>query len=178
MVPRSSASTSSPSPFEQLALPAPPTSNGSATPVKKADPFMDLLSGEDFNAPPTSNSLALVPVSEPVASPSPNQNILALVDMFPQSNNNNNSNVNPSSPFGSTTAFPISQTPSVPPQLQQQPLQQPVIYSNEGVLPRGTESQFERANYVAGVQMNHVNTAWNGQQQSLDYGKDFCSDVI
>ncbi|KAL0904063.1 hypothetical protein M5K25_026134 [Dendrobium thyrsiflorum] len=166
---RSSASTSSPSPFEQLALPAPPASNGSAIPAKKVDPLMDLLSGEDFNAPATPNSLALVPVSEPVASPSPNQNILALVDMFPQSNNNN-SNVNPSSPFGSSAAFPASQTPSAaPPQLQQQSLQQPSIYSNEGV-PRATESQFEQANYGTGTQINHANPTWNGQQQSLGYG--------
>ncbi|PKU68048.1 hypothetical protein MA16_Dca022957 [Dendrobium catenatum] len=165
---RSSASTSSPSPFEQLALPAPPASNGSAIPAKKVDPLMDLLSGEDFNAPPT-NSLALVPVSEPVASPSPNQNILALVDMFPQSNNNN-SNVNQSTPFGSTAAFPASQTPSAaPPQLQQQSLQQPSIYSNEGV-PTATESQFEQANYGTGTQRNHANPSWNGQQQSFGYG--------
>ncbi|XP_020585676.1 TOM1-like protein 2 [Phalaenopsis equestris] len=118
---RSSTSTSSgPSPFEQLALPAPPASNGSATAAKKVDPLIDLLSGDDFNAPTTANQLALVSVSEPAASPSPpNQNILALVDMFPQSNNNN-SNANPSSPFGSTAGFPASQTPiAASPQLQQ-----------------------------------------------------------
>ncbi|KAL2544807.1 ENTH/VHS/GAT family protein [Forsythia ovata] len=71
----------------QLALPAPPASSGQSTTPTKADPKIDLLSGDDF-------SLAIVPVGEPQpASPAASQqNALALVDMFSQSNNNLSSN--------------------------------------------------------------------------------------
>ncbi|GFS40298.1 ENTH/VHS/GAT family protein [Actinidia rufa] len=61
-----------------------PPANGTATTPTKADPKMDLLSGDDFNSPSTENTLALVPVGEhQPASPVANQqNALALIDMF------------------------------------------------------------------------------------------------
>ena len=48
---------------------------------------MDLLSGDDFYRPATENPLALVPVNGLLASSVSDQNLLALVDMFPQNNN-------------------------------------------------------------------------------------------
>ncbi|KAL1557353.1 TOM1-like protein 9 isoform X2 [Salvia divinorum] len=66
-----------------LTVAAPPATNGQLTTTAKAD----LLSGDDFNSP-AANSLALVPLSEPQpTSPAASQqNILALVDMYPPSN--------------------------------------------------------------------------------------------
>src|SRR5438105_1382289 len=49
-----SYSTSDQSPFEQLALPAPPVSNGTATSAPKADTGIDLLSWDD--APTTAEN--------------------------------------------------------------------------------------------------------------------------
>ncbi|XP_042062674.1 TOM1-like protein 9 [Salvia splendens] len=65
-----------------LTLTAPPATNNQLTTTAK----VDLLSGDDLNLL-TADSLALVPLSEP-QPPSPvasQKNILALVDMYPQS---------------------------------------------------------------------------------------------
>ena len=79
---RSSSAEAGSQTLNQLLLPAPPTSNGSAPPVK-VDPKWDLLSGEEFNSPKEDNSLALVPVGEQqAASPTSQQNALVLFDMF------------------------------------------------------------------------------------------------
>ncbi|KAJ7958580.1 target of Myb protein 1-like [Quillaja saponaria] len=68
--------------LNQLLLPAPPMSNGSAPPAR-ADPKIDLLSGDDYNSPKADNALALVPVGEQQpASPMSQQNSLVLFDMF------------------------------------------------------------------------------------------------
>ncbi|KAG0500417.1 hypothetical protein HPP92_000489 [Vanilla planifolia] len=158
--PRSSTSTDSPSPFGQLALPAPQASNGSA----KLGPPVDLLSGENLDPPATSNQLALVSVGEPAPAPAANQNILALVDMFPQ-NNSNNSNSSPSAQFGSSNTHALPQIHlSSPSQLHPQP-QQPSIYSNGGV-PNTAAPPFLQSNYSPGTQMNHAEPTWNGQQPS------------
>ncbi|KAF8721749.1 hypothetical protein HU200_022926 [Digitaria exilis] len=97
-VQRSSASTSATkqSPFEILALPAPPLSSSSKAPVAPA-PKIDLLSGDDYIKPEPAHSLALVPVTEYSAS---DQNVLAFADMFEQ-NTANKSNL-PNS-FSSST---------------------------------------------------------------------------
>ncbi|KAJ6794190.1 target of Myb protein 1-like [Iris pallida] len=150
-----SPSTSSQPPLQQLLLPAPPVSNGSSTPSTKADPHMDLLSGEDYGPSAAENPLALVPVSQPLAVSASDQNILALADMFPQSNNGNT----PVSPFSSTSGYPAP---------HQQPVQ-PASYSNGGISTSGSP-QFEQAAYAQGAQVNHTNPAWNGQPQALDYG--------
>ncbi|XP_047971339.1 TOM1-like protein 9 isoform X2 [Salvia hispanica] len=67
----------------QLSIP-PPTTNGQLSTPVKADPKIDLLSGDDLNA------LALVPVGQPQpTSPAASQhNALALVDMFSDGNSN------------------------------------------------------------------------------------------
>ncbi|KAK8956355.1 hypothetical protein KSP40_PGU015870 [Platanthera guangdongensis] len=169
--PRSSPSTTSPSPFEQLALPAPPVLNSSATPPSKLDPHMDLLSGETFGAPAPANPQALVPVSQPATLSASDQNVLALAEMFPQTNSSN-ININPSSPFGSGAAHGVSQThPTASAQLHQKPQEQqpqmPAIYSNGGV-PNVAGSQLEQPNYAQETQVYNTNQNWN-QQPPLDY---------
>ncbi|ONM28249.1 Thioesterase family protein [Zea mays] len=107
-------STSDQSPFEQLALPAPPVSNGAAT---KSDLGIDLLSWDDTPAT-AQNPLALVPVTDPLAdSTSSNQNALAIVDTFSQ-NSTVNSNTQAADPFGlnPSSAIPGSQAYNTPTQ--------------------------------------------------------------
>ncbi|XP_071690709.1 TOM1-like protein 9 [Rutidosis leptorrhynchoides] len=69
---------------------APITTNGPSTTPSTVNVKFDLLSGDDYNSPSASNSLAIVPVGEaqPVTPVSQN-NALALVDTFSQNNNNN-----------------------------------------------------------------------------------------
>ncbi|KAL3844163.1 hypothetical protein ACJIZ3_001566 [Penstemon smallii] len=138
-------STSSTSLGTQLSIPAPLRTNPSI-----ADPKIDLLSGDDFNSP-TANSLALVPVGEPQpASPvTSQQNALALVNMFSQSNNNESLN-------SIGQAYPSS------PQFQQQQnfqSPQPSIYTNgsvSGSIP--TQHEQSQSLYAQGS-----SSAWNGQ---------------
>ncbi|PKA59055.1 hypothetical protein AXF42_Ash001148 [Apostasia shenzhenica] len=168
---RSSASTISVSPFEQLALPAPPASSVPATSPAKVAPYMDLLSGDDYKAP-AADLMSLVPVSQPVTSPSSYRHSLALVDLFPQ-NHTNNSNVNASGPFRSSATYPFSQTQSnaTPSQHQKLPrlAQQPAVYLNGG-FSNVAASQFGQAGYVQGTQIILSNPTRNGQQQSFDSG--------
>ncbi|XP_011081815.1 TOM1-like protein 2 [Sesamum indicum] len=141
-------STSSASLGTQLLLPAPPTTNGPVMTPTKADPKIDLLSGDDFNSP-TANSLALVPVGQPqpaspVASP---QNALALVDMFSESSNNQRLNS-------------TGQAHSSSVQFQQQTnfnSQQPSLYPN-GSVSGPMQPQHEQSLYSQGSA-----SAWNGQ---------------
>ncbi|KAL0323837.1 UNVERIFIED_CONTAM: TOM1-like protein 9 [Sesamum calycinum] len=141
-------STSSASLGTQLLLPGPSTTNGQLTTPTKADPKIDLLSGDDFNSP-TANSLALVPVGQPQpASPvASQQNALALVDMFSDSNNNQ--------PLNSTgQAHPSSL------QFQHQTnfnSQQPSLYPN-GSVSGPMQPQHEQSLYSQGSA-----SAWNGQ---------------
>jgi len=154
-----------------LLLPAPPVSNGSSTPSAKADPLVDLLSGEDFNKPAAENPLALVPVSEPVSLSASDQNVLALADMFPQNKSSNNNSL--AVPGVSDSVFSAPQAHPSGSQLQLQPHQQtqPALYSNGGI-PNSVSPSYEQAIYAQGAQMNHANPSWNGQPpQALDYSK-------
>ncbi|KAH6831162.1 ENTH/VHS/GAT family protein [Perilla frutescens var. hirtella] len=150
----------------QLSLPAPPTTNGQSKTLTKVDSEIDLLSGDYFNSP-TADSLALVPVGEPQPeSPAASQqNVLALVDMFPQSNIQS-SNLNGQS-YSSSTHFQ-----------QQSNGQSP----QPSVLPNGSVSgvmvpQHEQSFYSQGS-----TSAWNGQinQQHLPgspiYGSESSSE--
>ncbi|XP_073275811.1 TOM1-like protein 9 [Primulina huaijiensis] len=134
-------STSSTSLGTQL-LPAPVETNSQSTTSANADPKIDLLSGDDFNSP-TANSRALVPVGEPhPASPvASQQNALALVDMFSQSNNNQPAN-------------PIGQVNPSSYQFQQPNFQspQPSVYPN-GSVSGPMLPQYEQS----------ASSAWNGQ---------------
>ncbi|KAJ1281871.1 hypothetical protein BS78_03G006800 [Paspalum vaginatum] len=167
-------STSDQSPFEQLALPAPPVSNGTTTSAPKSDPGIDLLSWDD--TPTTAeNPLALVPVTDPLADSTPsNQNALAVVDAFSQ-NNTANSNAQPADPFGfnPSSTIPGSQPYNAPTQhpLQtQQPPQPVALYPNGG--PLNPRTSYDQAS------LNNMNSGWNGQaanpvapppEQALNY---------
>ncbi|CAJ1973870.1 unnamed protein product [Sphenostylis stenocarpa] len=150
---RSSASTETGSQtFNQLVLPAPPTSNGSAPPAK-VDSKVDLLSGDDYHSPKAETSLALVPIGEQQpASPMSQQNALVLFDMFS----------NGSNPPTSVNTQPInvgSQTgPFSPPFQQQQTfISQGVFYPNGGV-PNVGSPRYEQSPY-----MQSTGPSWNGQ---------------
>ncbi|WOK93808.1 target of Myb protein 1 isoform X1 [Canna indica] len=163
--PSTSTNTSSQPPLQQLSLPAPLPSNGSATSLAIIDPNIDLLSGEDFSKPANENSLALVPVGEPVTNSASEQNILALVDMFPNTNTQVN-NINPTSLSDTqlTLSAPQAYPPVTPLQLTPQQLQQPAPHPN-GSIPNTRPPQYEYA-VNNGTQLNQANPVWNGQVHS------------
>ncbi|KAL8204995.1 hypothetical protein R6Q57_010618 [Mikania cordata] len=117
------------------------TTSGQSTPPAKVNANFDLLSGDNFNSPNASTSLAIVPAGEgqpttPVSQP----NALVLVDMFaPQTQPPQN--------------IPVQQ-----PQTQYMPVQQSSFYPNGNVantVPPQNEpwSQYNQGN----------NPVWNGQ---------------
>ncbi|KAL5975945.1 hypothetical protein ACLOJK_020274 [Asimina triloba] len=141
---------------QQLLLPAPPTSNGPVAPLIKLDPHMDLLSGDDYHAPKAENSLALVPVSVPPANTVSQQNVLALMDMFPQNNQ-------AAGAFSSQPIHTASQANMSVPRFQhpQAESQQSPFYSN-GSTPSTGQPQYEQAQYTQGMQMNQgKDLGWN-----------------
>lgn len=169
---RSSASTSAinQSPFEILALPAPPSSSSKA-PVTPAS-SIDLLSGDDYIKPEPANSLALVPVTEYSAA---DKNVLAFADMFEQ-NTANNSNHNLPNSFQSSTSnstISASQTYPAP--------ERPVLPKHSASYPTGARSN-AIVPYDQQSQMNSTGS-WNGQtaygtnhqKQALNYGTRFLS---
>lgn len=122
----------------QLLLTAPPATNGQLTTSEK----VDLLSGDD---------LALVPVGEPQpTSPIASQqnNILALVDMFPQSNLQS-SNSNGEQAFYSSS-----------PQFQQQSNGQS---PQPSLLPNGSASTLMVPQHEQLPPSQESAFAWNGQ---------------
>ncbi|KAF7830126.1 TOM1-like protein 9 [Senna tora] len=137
--------------LNQLLLPAPPTSNGSALPAK-AGPSIDLLSGDDFNSPKAEASLALVPVGDQQqpASPLSQQNALVLFDMFSNGNNvPTSNNIQPTNVSG--------QVGPLAPQVQQQ---QTFLTPQGGIYPNGNvgSPQYEQSPFSQGT-----GPAWNGQ---------------
>lgn len=134
-------SSSSNGVLNQLALPAPPVTNGSA------NSKIDLLSGDD---------LALVPVGPP-QPPSPvasDQNALALIDMF-------SDNTSSPSPAAAPTANSAPQGSPLNPQLHQQPNNQPGeagLQQSNGFALQGGYSQFEQPSYGQGA-----SSPWNSQ---------------
>ncbi|KAI3454076.1 hypothetical protein Pfo_010739 [Paulownia fortunei] len=141
-------STSSTSLGTQLLLPAPPATNGQLTTPTKVDPKIDLLSGDGFNSL-TANSLALVPVGEPqpVSPVASQQNALALVDMFPQSNNSQSSN-SIGQAYPSSAHFQQQTNVQSP---------QPSLHPN-GSVSGPMLPQYEQSLYSQGSA-----SAWNGQ---------------
>ncbi|KAG4190319.1 hypothetical protein ERO13_A07G023300v2 [Gossypium hirsutum] len=147
---RSTSSTVTSSPFNQLLLPAPPATNGS-TPPPAANPKMDLLSGDDFNSPKADNSLALVSLGEPQqAPPASQQNALVLFDMFSDGSNTSNS-------VNTQSSGLAGQTNPLTPQIQQQHQQQHNFHANGTAPNMGTPPQYEQP-YAQGTV-----PAWNGQ---------------
>ncbi|THU53494.1 hypothetical protein C4D60_Mb10t15010 [Musa balbisiana] len=172
----STSSTDQP-PLQQLLLPAPPVSDGSAKSSTIIHPNMDLLSGEDFNKPSKENLLALVPVGEPHTNSASDQNMLALADMFYPDNANSNSR-SPANAFDVDSTFATQQTYAIGtnPQLPQQ-TQQLALF-NDGGSPSSGPPQFGQASHDNAVHLNQASTSWNGQlasaynpqQQALSYG--------
>ncbi|XP_077232160.1 TOM1-like protein 9 [Tasmannia lanceolata] len=171
----SNAETGNQHHFQQLLLPAPPASNGTAITslaLAKIAPI-DLLSG-DYNSP-TANSLALVSVTTTTPSSNSQQDIFGLSDMFSEKNNTTNS-------FDSQPVYSAPQTYPSTRQSQQplQPLQppQPGFYPN-GSIQNMVQPSYEQASFAQQTHLNHgQNPAWNGevaqsmnpQQQSPIYG--------
>lgn len=136
-------------PLQQLLIPGPPSSNDTATSSASAGPHIDLLSG-DYATSAADNSLALVPISEPLTNSATEHNALVLSDVFSQTINNNGNNT-PTTPFDSSAEAPAAQAcPS--PQL--------TLYSN-GSIPNSGVPPFQQVAYQ-GVPLNNGN-AWNGQ---------------
>lgn len=138
---------------------------------------MDLLSGDDYATPEPENSLALVPVSVPPATPSSQQNILSLSDMFSHNNS-------PANSLYSQSAYPSSQTyPSTSTYQQQQSLQPPQsAFHSNGSVPNSGRPQYEQAPYTQVTNSDDgLTPSWNGQsaqglnlqQQALIYGTTF-----
>ncbi|CAA7402747.1 unnamed protein product [Spirodela intermedia] len=180
------ASTSNEPLLQQLSLPAPPSSNGTATPAARVDPHMDLLSGDSYNTPAAENPLALVPVSTTPASSISDQNILALSDMFAASTN---SSSNQNGSLDSHSLQQLQQTYAPAPEFQPQqqltlvpspsPPQQPPYYSN-GDPANMNFPRYEQKPHIPGAQLNNLNASWNVQsaqnfnpnQQELAYGSN------
>ncbi|KAK3129778.1 hypothetical protein QOZ80_6BG0484590 [Eleusine coracana subsp. coracana] len=170
---RSSKDDKNLAPFEQLALPAPPSSSSSKSQAAPAvNPNIDLLSGDDFFKAEPVNSQALVPAGNtPAASASSGHNTLDLVDMFADSSVSNNNGQNP--PISSSI---LNTNPNLsPPQAYPAPqhpaqLQQPSPYSN-GLSPN-TMTPYDQSSNPA--------SSWNGQfaqgmappHQAPNYGQD------
>lgn len=134
--------------------PPTPATNGPTPISTKAITKFDLLSGDDFSSPMAENSLALVPVGEPqptTTNVSQQNNALALVDMFSESNNG------PQSTFsvGQSSYSPAPQLPQ--PQNFHSP-QQPSFYQNEGV-PNVAGPQYEHSQFTQSTNQ----PLWNGQ---------------
>lgn len=142
--------------LNQLMLPAPATSNGSAVPAK-ADPKWDLLSGDNYDSPKADTSLALVPLGEQQpATPVSNQNALVLFDMLSSGDNA------PTSANTQPTQQPNVGGQSGPftPQYQQQ---QQTFTSQGGFYPNGNVLNAGLPQYEQSLHTQSTAPAWNGQ---------------
>jgi len=170
---RSSKDASSVTPFEQLALPAPPSSSASKSHVKPANnPNIDLLSGDDFFKPEPVHSQALVPVSNQPAASTSSSHSLDLLDMFSDTNAINNSSQNPATPPIPNTNPNPSAPEAYPAPQQPVPPQHPSPYSNG--LNSNTLAPCDQGSNLT------LASSWNGQfapgmvppQQAPNYGQD------
>ena len=168
---RSSKDASSVTPFEQLALPAPPSSSASKSHVKPANnPNIDLLSGDDFFKPEPVHSQALVPVSNQPAASASSSHSLDLLDMFSDTNAINNSSQNPATPPIPNTNPNPSAPEAYPAPQQPVPPQHPSPYSNG--LNSNTLAPYDQGSNLT------LASSWNGQfapgmvppQQAPNYG--------
>ncbi|KAJ7965969.1 target of Myb protein 1-like [Quillaja saponaria] len=139
--------------LNHLLLPAPPINNVSA-PQAKADPKIDLLSGDDYNLSKADNSLALVPIGElqPV-SPVSQQNALVLFDMFSDGNSASNT---ASIQLTNLAGLTISLTP---PSHQQNSF----LSSQGGLYPNGNAPNIGSPQHEQSLYMPSTGPAWNGQ---------------
>ncbi|KAI4337480.1 hypothetical protein L6164_015892 [Bauhinia variegata] len=142
--------------FKQLLLPTPNTPNGSA-PLAKADPKIDLLSGDDYSSPKAETSLALVPVGEQQsASPVSQQNALILFDMLSDGNSGSNSiNAQPTQ-----SANVAGQNSPLAHQFQHQ---QAFMTPQGGFYPNGSAQNMGSPPYEQSPYSQSTSPAWNGQ---------------
>lgn len=141
--------------LNQLMLPAPATSNGSAIPAK-VDPKWDLLSGDTYDSPKADTSLALVPLGEQhAASPVSDQNALVLFDMF--SNGDNASTPVNTQPTQQTNV--AGQSGPFTPQFQQQH----TFISQGGLYPNGSVPNAGSPQYEQSPHTQSTGPAWNAQ---------------
>lgn len=142
--------------MNQLLVPAPPTSNGSALPAK-ADRNIDLLSGDDYNSPKAETSLALVPIGDQQpASNLSQQNSLVLFDMF--SNGNNIPTPVATQPIQSTNIS--GQISPLSPQVQQQ---QTFLSPQGGFYPNGSAPNVGSPQYEQSPFSQSTGPTGNGQ---------------
>ncbi|CAK8570228.1 unnamed protein product [Lathyrus sativus] len=141
--------------LNQLMLPAPATSSGSAVPAK-VDPKWDLLSGDTYDSPKADTSLALVPLGEQhAASPVSDQNALVLFDMFSNGDNAPTSvNTQPTQ-----QANVAGQSGQFTPQFQQQQ----TFISQGGFYPNGSVPNAGSPQYEQSLHTQSTGPAWNGQ---------------
>ncbi|CAM0910483.1 unnamed protein product [Alopecurus aequalis] len=170
---RSSEAAGNMTPFEQLALPAPPSSSTSKPHGETSvGPSIDLLSGDDYFKPEPENSQALVPVGNPPAASASGHNTLDLVDMFSQTDVSNN-NQNPVISSPTLNSNPILSAPQAYPGPQH-----PVLSQHPSPFSNGLTSN-TMPTYGQGSDLNSA-SSWNGQfaqgtmqpQQSPSYGQD------
>ncbi|XP_054788560.1 TOM1-like protein 9 isoform X2 [Prosopis cineraria] len=151
--------------LNQLLLPAPPTSNGSA-PHAKADPKMDLLSGDDYASPKAETSLALVSLGEQQpTNPVSQQNALVLFDVF----SNGNSELTSTQLTQPTNVG--GQTSPLAPHGQQQ---QTAITSQGPFYANGSVTNVGSPHFEQSLYSQSTGPTWNGQvaqqQQQLPSG--------
>ncbi|CAL5206546.1 unnamed protein product [Lathyrus oleraceus] len=141
--------------LNQLMLPAPATSNGSAVPAK-VDPKWDLLSGDTYGSPKADTSLALVPLGEQhAASPVSDQNALVLFDMF--SNGDSAPTSVNTQPTQQTNV--AGQSGPFTPQFQQQQ----TFISQGGFYPNGSVPNAGSPHYEQSLHTQSTGPVWNGQ---------------
>ncbi|MCH84858.1 TOM1-like protein 2-like, partial [Trifolium medium] len=141
--------------LNQLMLPAPATSNGSAVPAK-VDPKWDLLSGDNYNSPKADTTLALVPLGEQQpATPVSNQNALVLFDML---SNGDNAPTSVNTQPNQQTNVAGQSDPFTPQYQQQQTFTSQGGFYPNGNVPNAGSPQYEQSQHT-----QNTAPAWNGQ---------------
>ncbi|KAL8263375.1 hypothetical protein R6Q59_024724 [Mikania micrantha] len=125
------------------------TTNGQSTPPAKVNANFDLLSGDNFDSPNASTSLAIVPAGEGQPTTAVSQpNALVLVDMFaPQTQ-----------PPQNIPAQQLQNMSVQQPQTQYMPAQQSSFYPNGNVANTAPPQNEQWSQYNQGN-----NPVWNGQ---------------
>uniref|UniRef100_A0A0A9CXE7 Uncharacterized protein n=1 Tax=Arundo donax TaxID=35708 RepID=A0A0A9CXE7_ARUDO len=169
---RSSEDANAVAPFEQLALPAPPSSSSKSQGAPAVNPNIDLLSGDDFFKPEPVNSQALVPVGNtPAASASSGHNTLDLLDMFADSNVSNNNSQNPAISSSMLNTNPnLSASPAYSAPQPPIPPHQPSPYSNG--LNSNTMTPYDQRSNSANSWDSQFAQGTSPPQQVPNYGQD------
>ncbi|KAF3333175.1 target of Myb protein 1-like isoform X1 [Carex littledalei] len=159
-------------PPQVLALPAPPPKSTATAPAPvKAEPLIDLLSGDDLYKPESDqNSMALVPYDPNITAS--DQNVLALADMFDDLHSGNHNSNQHNNNYRPT--FQANRNP------QRMPSRQPTFRANRNVpaqqMPQARPQHVEPTFHANGgdpnsmamtiyepmSQTNNTSNQWNG----------------